>query len=205
MKRSRRNTKSKNERKSRKIIYILGGVLCLVFACAAAIHIDYSRVKKGDSPIFALKVKTNKETLTKEYISPLYKIVEYSSAEGKQGTEIGTPFLKADSKPTQEDEIMQQTKPKEYIDIRGVVKEYIKQESGNVAHIEGEISKDTLTDSAAVSITKDTKILDADGKEIPGYVLKVGDYVEVKFTDNVLETYPVKADAKEIKVMKKEI
>jgi beta-N-acetylhexosaminidase len=87
--------------------------------------------------------------------------------------------------------------------IRGEIKKVTIDDTKKTTTIlvEGNIQNDTEYDKAYISITKDTKILRGELKLLPED-LESGMMVEVIITGPVRESYPVQADAKEIRVIK---
>jgi beta-N-acetylhexosaminidase len=89
--------------------------------------------------------------------------------------------------------------------IRGEIQKISTNTSGNITSlfVEGKIEQDTGHDKASISITKKTKIYEADGKKkIEASSLKEGMKVEVVFEGSVRTSYPIQADAKTIRVLK---
>ncbi len=83
----------------------------------------------------------------------------------------------------------------EKIDIRGSITKVLTDDNKKVTGIfvEGKVESDTIHDKATVRIDKSTKISVSE--------LKEGMKVEVVFKGEVLESYPVQAKAKTIKVI----
>ncbi len=93
----------------------------------------------------------------------------------------------------------------EPIAIRGEITSLGQGQDGQLLSImvEGTIEEDTSLDKASIFIADKTKIIDKEtGKKLQKEDLKEGQKVEVIVTGPVRESYPVQADAKEIRVLK---
>lgn len=86
------------------------------------------------------------------------------------------------------------------VGVRGIVQEITIQDSDigkGSLFVKGSMYKDTSYDQAYVSITDETQIYIAGDQETLLSVSDVseGDYVDVYFTGEVMESYPVQAKA----------
>lgn len=93
-------------------------------------------------------------------------------------------------------------------DIRGSITNISKADSKDVEGwilVEGAIEKDTGFDKASITVTNKTKIFQLDNNGVKSKVsfgsLKMDQKVEVQFTGPVRESYPVQADALEIRIL----
>ena len=87
------------------------------------------------------------------------------------------------------------------IDIRGTITNLVNIKDGISILVEGEKESDTQVDKASVSVGKNATILDSDNKKIKVEEIKLGYKVEITFTGPVLESYPVQATAKTVKIL----
>lgn len=79
--------------------------------------------------------------------------------------------------------------------------------TGNVAgiYVEGEELNDSSVTAASVTITKDTTLLNENGKSIKFDDLEEGTSVEIEFEGEIAESYPVQGTAKTIRVVTVEV
>jgi beta-N-acetylhexosaminidase len=95
---------------------------------------------------------------------------------------------------------------KNEVAIRGEITN-VSQGQDNIVtfiFVEGSLESDTEYDKASITITNKTKVINKDNKKkISRADLKVGMQVEVVFEGPVRESYPVQADAKEVRVLDK--
>jgi beta-N-acetylhexosaminidase len=92
----------------------------------------------------------------------------------------------------------------EKIGIRGVISDLSRSQDNKVTFIlvEGNLESDTMYDKASIAITDKTKIIKkATQKKFLMDDLKEGVQVEVLLEGPVRESYPVQADAKEVRVL----
>lgn len=80
-------------------------------------------------------------------------------------------------------------------------------QTGNVAgiYVEGEALNDSSVTAASVTITKDTDLLNQNGKSIKFDDLEEGTSVEIEFEGEIAESYPVQGTAKTIRVVTVEV
>jgi beta-N-acetylhexosaminidase len=95
---------------------------------------------------------------------------------------------------------------KNEVAIRGEITN-VSQGQDNIVtfiFVEGSLENDTAYDKASITISNKTKVINKDNKKkISRADLKVGMQVEVVFEGPVRESYPVQADAKEVRVLDK--
>jgi uncharacterized lipoprotein NlpE involved in copper resistance len=92
----------------------------------------------------------------------------------------------------------------EKIGIRGEVTNLSKGQDNKTIFIlvEGELESDTMYDKASITITSKTKVIEKDiRKKLSIDDLKEGMLVEVILEGPVRESYPIQADAKEVRVI----
>lgn len=98
-----------------------------------------------------------------------------------------------------------QDKTIDKIAVRGRITEIIKNKSNqdliNSIRVEGELEKDTTFDKAVVYMTGETTVY-KDKHKVDANSLKENMLVEVIITGPVRESYPIQADAKEIRILK---
>lgn len=87
--------------------------------------------------------------------------------------------------------------------IRGTITSISTNEEALWLLVEGEISEDTIYETASITIDDKTKIVDDNGKSLNKDDIKEGQLVEVWIVGPVAESYPVQANAS--KVVIKEI
>ena len=95
-------------------------------------------------------------------------------------------------------------KSEDKIGIRGEITSLAQGQNGQLLSImvEGSLESDTMFDKASIFIADKTKIIEkATGKKVQKADLKEGQKVEVVVEGPVRESYPVQADAKEIRVL----
>ncbi len=93
----------------------------------------------------------------------------------------------------------------EKIGVRGKITNLVQGQDNQITSIlvEGDLENDTAYDKASISITSKTKIIEkGTKKKLSKDDLKESMQVEVIFEGPVRESYPVQADAKEIRVLK---
>lgn len=80
-------------------------------------------------------------------------------------------------------------------------------QTGNAAgiYVEGEELNDSSVTAASVTITKDTTLLNENGKSIKFDDLEEGTSVEIEFEGEIAESYPVQGTAKTIRVVTVEV
>ncbi len=96
----------------------------------------------------------------------------------------------------------------EKTDIRGQITKVLTDENKAVTGImvEGKVESDTVHDKAMVRMNKGTKITARDtGEKLSANDLKEGIKVEVVFDGPILESYPVQANAKSVKVIEESL
>jgi beta-N-acetylhexosaminidase len=95
---------------------------------------------------------------------------------------------------------------KNKVAIRGEITD-VSQDQDNIVtfiFVEGSLESDTTYDKASITISNKTKVINKDNKKkISRADLKVDMQVEVVFEGPVRESYPVQADAKEVRVLDK--
>lgn len=90
------------------------------------------------------------------------------------------------------------------IGIRGKVTSVSENGETMSMLVEGSVTKDTTFDKASVSVTKDTAIIIRENNvDKPGdkSAIKEGATVEVVFTGEVAESYPVQGTAKKVIIL----
>jgi beta-N-acetylhexosaminidase len=90
-------------------------------------------------------------------------------------------------------------------DIRGAVTSITQGEKGITVLVEGKLEQDTSFDKASVFIDNKVPVSDKDGNKLTPADIKQGDTVEIIFTGEVRESYPVQADAKSVKILIKAV
>jgi len=93
---------------------------------------------------------------------------------------------------------------KDKIGIRGEITNLSQGQDNKVIFIlvEGDLESDTAYDKTSVAITGKTKVIyKGNKKKLSKEDLKVGMKVEVVMEGPVRESYPVQADAKEVRVL----
>lgn len=70
-------------------------------------------------------------------------------------------------------------------------------------YIEGEASDESELTAASVTLNKETKLLNENGKNISFNDLKEGQWVAVEFEGDLAESYPVQATAKIVQLIEK--
>ncbi|MCL2859402.1 MAG: hypothetical protein FWF46_02290 [Oscillospiraceae bacterium] len=74
------------------IIFLIIILLSIVFAI-----IDYNRAKKQQIPVFCIKLYTDMDGGTKEYIGLGYKVIAYHKLNGYNKIHFGSIFMKYDN------------------------------------------------------------------------------------------------------------
>jgi hypothetical protein len=88
--------------------------------------------------------------------------------------------------------------------IRGEIIELTLNKDNNTISIlvEGSIEQDTTYDKALVFVSDKAKVINsATGDKLKNDELRVGMKVEVTLGDSIRESYPIQADAKEVRVL----
>lgn len=171
-----KKTKRINKNKTNTITNI---ILIIVLLIIAFITIDVIRVKKYDKlPLFAIPLKTYDDGGTKAYYGLGYKVFDYYKLQGKKGKEIGTWFMKYNTKPdytlnaidlaievnTNEEKAFKKYYNK-YIQVDSTLKSIEKSSNEITTGYEDEDNKYTLDIVCSMSSAKEElKYLEVDNK-----------------------------------------
>ena len=165
------------------IIFIIAVIILLTFI------VDFNLIASGSSPKFCLNKIEHSENST-EYIGLGYKIIKYKINDQEQKLKVGGLLLKYDP------EFIENLQPP--IDIQGHIQNIQNNNGVYVVYIETDsyFTKKYKYDKAYAVVSNSTEIESIDGtKKYKKSDVKVGQLVNLYFSGNVQEIYPVRGTA----------
>jgi len=146
--------------------------------------VDYMRIKEQKKPIFALKTQIYRDGGTVEYLGLGYKVINFNKLDGSNEAKIGTWFMDYNNF---KNELYNITNTKE--DIASFVGTILEETTTYMIVQPNEDEEERKT-ADKIQINYGTDHID--------YLYGIGRKVVIKYTGNIMETYPAQINTDEI-------
>ncbi len=175
--------------KRKTILYILVILIIIVIIAMCFLIVDVNRLNNNNEPIFSIQTKVYEDGGSTEYIGLGYKIINYVKLESpplETKVRVGTYFMKYDNP----------------------FYNYNNAENGINTFIGTVIQKNTT--NVLVVPNKDEEIINNSDKILVNIKedkinsLDIGTIVEVRYTNDIKETYPAVVDAEDVILLYKD-